>query len=132
MIKRQLLFIILVACILLNVSGYAKEPYRMGTTTAGFLEIGVGGAGIAMGDAYVAAAEDMSAIYWNPAGLALIEKNEAMFMYQPWLVDVSSMFAGAGLYIPRIGTLAIGLAGLNYGNIDVDRKSTRLNSSHYS
>jgi hypothetical protein len=91
----------------------------MGTTTAGFLEIGVGGAGIAMGDAYVAAAEDMSAIYWNPAGLALMENNEAMFMYQPWLVDVNSMFAGAGLYIPRLGTLAIGLAGLNYGNIDV-------------
>ncbi|MBN1480873.1 PorV/PorQ family protein [candidate division KSB1 bacterium] len=119
MIKRHLFLIILTFFLLLNVQGYAKEPYRMGTTTAGFLEIGIGGAGIAMGDAYVAAAQDMSAIYWNPAGLALMERNEAMFMYQPWVVDVSSMFAGAGLYIPRIGTLAIGLFGLNYGNIDV-------------
>jgi hypothetical protein len=119
MIKRHLLFIILALFILMNISGYAKEPYRMGTTTAGFLEIGVGGAGIALGDAYVASAQDMSAIYWNPAGLALMENNEAMFMYQPWLVDVNSMFAGAGLYLPRIGTLAIGLFGLNYGNIDV-------------
>jgi hypothetical protein len=118
MIKRQLLFIILAFLLLVNVS-HAREPYRVGTTTAGFLEIGVGGAGIAMGDAYVASANDMSAIYWNPAGLALMERNEAMFMYQPWVVDVNSMFAGAGLYIPTVGTIAIGLFGLNYGDMDV-------------
>ncbi len=118
MIKRKL-FIILAILALSSVVGLSKEPYRMGTTTAGFLEIGVGGAGIAMGDAYVASASDMSAIYWNPAGLALIKNNEALFMYQPWVVDVNTMFAGFGLSLPRIGTIAVGIFGMNYGNIDV-------------
>ena len=118
MIKRNL-FQIVAMLALLSTVGIAKEPYRMGTTTAGFLEIGVGGAGIAMGDAYVASANDMSAIYWNPAGLALVESNEALFMYQPWVVDVSTMFAGYALSLPRIGTIGLGIFGMNYGNIDV-------------
>ena len=57
---------------LMSISSFAQEPYRVGTTSASFLEIGIGGAGIAMGDAYVASAGDLSAIYWNPAGLALL------------------------------------------------------------
>jgi hypothetical protein len=119
MIKRHLFFILIVFLVLAAGSSQAKEPYRMGTTTAGFLEIGVGGAGIAMGDAYVASAHDMSAIYWNPAGLAQIRSNEALFMYQPWVVDVNTMFVGAGVTLPTLGTLALGVFGMNYGNMDV-------------
>ncbi len=118
MIKRNIVHILVVLA-LLSAVGMAKEPHRMGTTSAGFLEIGVGGAGIAMGDAYVASATDMSAIYWNPAGLALVKSNEALFMYQPWVVDVSSMFAGYALSLPRLGTFGLGIFGMNYGNIDV-------------
>ena len=117
--KRHILIFIITFLVLCNLPGVAKEPYRMGTTTAGFLEIGVGGAGIAMGDAYVASARDMSAIYWNPAGLALLENNEALFMYQPWVVDVNTLFAGAGITMPTIGTIAVGVFGINYGDIDV-------------
>ena len=43
---------------------------RYGTTTANFLEIGVGSRATSMGDAYVAVANDVSSIYWNPAGLS--------------------------------------------------------------
>ena len=103
----------------MSISSFAQEPYRVGTTSASFLEIGIGGAGIAMGDAYVASAGDLSAIYWNPAGLALLKSNEALFMYQPWVVDVNSMFSGFALPIPGVGTIALGVFGLNYGDIDV-------------
>ncbi len=119
MLKRHRLIIILTFIILMSYPSLAQEPYRVATTSAGFLEIGVGSAGIAMGDAYVASANDISAIYWNPAGLALLESNEALFMYQPWVVDVNSMFAGFGLPLPGIGTIAVGIFGLDYGNIDV-------------
>ena len=119
MLKQHPISIILTLIILMSYPSLAQEPYRVGTTSAGFLEIGVGSAGIAMGDAYVASAHDMSAIYWNPAGLAHIKTNEALFMYQPWVVDVNSMFAGFGLSLPQIGTIAVGIFGLDYGDIDV-------------
>jgi hypothetical protein len=40
-------------------------------------------------------------------------------MYQPWVVDVSTMFAGYAISLPRIGTIGLGIFGMNYGNIDV-------------
>ncbi len=118
MIDKCLRIVLLLALIGLSTAGQAREPYRMGTTTANFLEIGIG-AGNAMGDAVVASATDLSAIYWNPAGLAWMEESQAMFMYQPWVVDVNSAFAGFGLVMPTIGTISFAVFGLSYGDIDV-------------
>ena len=72
---------------------------RYGTTTANFLEIGIGSRATSMGDAYVAVANDVS-IYWNPAGLSNAQLS-ALFMVQPWLVDVDMLFAG-GAVVPKI------------------------------
>jgi hypothetical protein len=45
-----------------------------GTTSAEFLLLGAGARGTALGGAYGAMANDVSALYYNPAGIALIEK----------------------------------------------------------
>jgi len=108
-----------IACLIATQSLIAQQPYRVGTTTANFLEIGVGSAGNAMGEAYVSMTNDLSSIYWNPAGLAFVRQNEAQFMYQPWLVDISTQFAGAAMMIPRIGTVAASVFYMNYGEMDV-------------
>lgn len=92
---------------------------RAGTATANFLEIGFGSAGSAMGDAYVSLAEDLSAMYWNPAGLGYMDKSEAQFTIQPWIVDINTSFVGVGLALPRIGTLALGITQVGYGDMPV-------------
>ncbi len=97
----------------------AQEPYRMGTTAGNFLELGYGSAGSAMGDAYVAMATDLSSAYWNPAGLAFMKEHEAQFVYQPWLVNINTAFAGAGFVVPSVGTLALSIIYTDYGNMDV-------------
>ncbi len=95
------------------------QKSRVGTATANFLEIGMGSAGCAMGDAYVSLATDLSAIYWNPAGLGYMEKSEAQFTIQPWVVDINTSFAGVGLVLPSVGTLALGITQIGYGDMDV-------------
>lgn len=113
---------IILLLVLLLVSqeiGFAQKPYRIGTTAANFLEIGIGSAGVSLGDAYTAWVSDLSAMYWNPAGLARIGENEAMFVYQPWVADINSIFAGFGVNVPTVGTVAIGIFGLDYGDIEV-------------
>mgnify|MGYP001469404922 CR=1 FL=1 len=94
-------------------------PHRNGTTAMNFLEIGFGSSGLAMGEAYVSMAEDISAIYWNPAGLAFMKHSEVQFSIQPWVVDINTSFAGAGMVIPSLGTIAVGLIYLDYGQMDV-------------
>ena len=106
-------------CILV-MNGFAQQkPTRVGTTIASFLEYGYGSAGIALGDAYVSMVDDISAIYWNPAGLAFMKQNEAQFIHQPWLVDISSTFAAVGLVLPDVGTVALGFIHAGYGDMDV-------------
>jgi len=97
----------------------ANAPNRVGTTTANFLEIGFGSAGIAMGDAYVSVANDLSSAYWNPAGLAFMQHNEAQFMVQPWVLDVNSSFAAVGVPLPGIGTFALDIVYMGYGDMEV-------------
>jgi len=119
MYLKNLKYTILLFLVLLLVDVHAQKPYRMGTTAASFLEIGVGSIGISMGDAYTASAYDLSSIYWNPAGLANMESNEALFVYQPWLADINSLFAGFSILVPGVGTLGLSIFGMDYGDIEV-------------
>jgi len=97
----------------------SQSPTRVGTTVASFLEYGYSSAGNAMGDAYVGVAHDLSSIYWNPAGGAYMTKNEVYFLYQPWLADIKTSHVAAGVVVPRIGTFAIGMISVNFGDMSV-------------
>ena len=116
--KRKTVHIILTV-LLMTLTVFAQKPYRVGTTAANFLEIGYGTSGIAMGDAYVSSVKNVSAIYWNPAGLAFIHKNEAIFAYQPWVADISTAFVATGIRIAGIGTLGLHIIHAGYGDIPV-------------
>jgi len=112
------LYIIITIALLLNV-GFGKEIHRYGTTAMNVLEIGVGSAPVAMGEAYVAVAKDLSAIYWNPAGLASLKNSGFQFMLQPWIVDINILFASGAIVVPRIGTFGLSILQTGYGEMDV-------------
>jgi len=95
------------------------QIYRYGTTAANFLEIGIGSAPSAMGEAYVAMTGDLSSVYWNPASIAYLDKNQFTFMYQPWVVDINTSFVSAGVVVPRVGVFALSLTQIGYGNMKV-------------
>lgn len=46
-----------------------------------YLKMGVGARALGMGSAFTAVANDSTAAFWNPAGLAKLKKNEASFMH---------------------------------------------------
>ncbi len=117
--RRNHIYIILLWAISITSVYSSQKPIRVGTTAANFLEYGYGTAGCAMGDAYVSMARDLSAIYWNPAGLGYMNQNEAMFVYQPWLVDINTTFTAAGIVLHNIGTLSFGLINVDYGEMEV-------------
>src|SRR5471032_2639582 len=86
-----------------------------GTTAAEVLKFGVGARAIGMGEAYTAQADDVSSLYWNPAGLALMRERQASFMYDQLYQDLK--FSNAAIGIPlENGALAGSLSYLNYGS----------------
>ena len=112
--------ILIIIAFLASTQLWAQKPYRVGTTAANFLEIGYGAAGNAMGDAYVTLVNDVSGLYWNPAGLAALQYNEVQLFHQPWIADISTNFLGVGLKLPRgYGILGLGLINVAYGDIEV-------------
>lgn len=113
-LKYTLLFILFFGMPL-----FSQEPSRVGTTAANFLELGYGTAGSAMGDAYVSIANDLSAIYWNPAGLAKLRHNQVMALYQPWVIDINSSMMSVGIHMPSLGTMALGIINVDYGEMEV-------------
>jgi hypothetical protein len=72
---------------------YAGSEDR-GTTTAAFLKIGIGARPSGMGGAFVAIADDLNALYWNPAGLAQITRNEFSATYLQWFEGINMQYLG--------------------------------------
>ena len=54
---------------------------NVATTAASFLEIGSGAKSLSMGGAFVSVANDVSALYWNPAGIVNIDRLSVQFYH---------------------------------------------------
>lgn len=78
-------------------------------TAAEFLTIGVGARPSGMGEACVALVDDVSSLYWNPAGLSYIKQREFIVMYSKMFPDVVSdmyySFVGFGVPVGGRGVL---------------------------
>jgi hypothetical protein len=83
------------------------------------LRMGVDARALSMGGAYVAVASDASAGYWNPAGLADIEKASLTAMYSADMAYDRSYNYFAFGYTFDFGT--VGISWLNSGIKDIDK-----------
>lgn len=92
-----------------NVSG-------VGTSAAAFLEIGVGARAAALGNAYTALANDPTALYWNPAGVAWASSMQVEIMQNNWIGERNHQFAG--IVVPLKGwnaSLGLSFITLDFG-----------------
>lgn len=69
----RLIPILALCAAVLTVSQTALAQVKAGTVTATFLELPVSARGMGMADALLPIADDVSAIYFNPAGLTQLE-----------------------------------------------------------
>ncbi len=83
-----------------------------------FVKIGVGAQQTALGEACIANPNDVTSLFWNPAGLTKIENIQTSFHYTKWIADLNIMSAAAGVRLGNIGVLALSYSFMNYGDID--------------
>ncbi|MCE1188044.1 MAG: PorV/PorQ family protein [Ignavibacteria bacterium] len=110
-------FIVLILLVITQISIHAQlfpilGGQRAGISTAQFLKIGVGGRAAAMGEAFVAVANDVSALYWNPAGLVQFPDNQVMFSHNSWVVDISHEFVGASYHLSDMDVIGASVIAL--------------------
>ncbi len=87
---------------------------KSGTTAGQFLKIPVGGRAIGMGGAYVAVANDVTSLYWNPAGLAHLDHPAAVnFSHTRWLAGTNFDFAAVGINTGMWGSFGLSYTALS-------------------
>jgi long-subunit fatty acid transport protein len=104
---------------------------RAGISTAQFLKIGVGGRAAALADAFVAISNDASALYWNPAGLVGIKRNEVIFSHNEWVADIKHEFIGAAYKLSSNDVLGISFTSLHMDDMPVTTEVMPFGTGEY-
>ena len=81
--------------LILLITASALFAQTAGKSGLSFLKVGFNARNIAMGDFGVATANDVSALYYNPALLADYTSSQLTFTHNQWIQDVSSEMIGA-------------------------------------
>ncbi len=97
------------ACLSAQTAKYSNE----------FLNVGVGARSLGMGRAFVANAGDVTAAYWNPAGMVnLAGKHEAALMHAQYFAGIAK-FDYLGAASRPDDRSAVGISLLRYGVDDI-------------
>jgi len=121
---KNLFLVISIFILILQSAAFSGEVTKTGTTAAKFLSIGIGPRANAMGGAFTSLANDASAMYWNPAGIALLNQFEGIFTYTNLFVDIKLNYAGFVIPVGDFGTLGVNATILDYGEMEI---TTELN-----
>src|ERR1044072_5856928 len=109
-VKRQIALAGLGALLLLPGLAQADIFEKVGTCGGQFLKIGVGARGAGMGGAFVAMADDATAVFWNAAGIARVdpEKSQLSMNHANWPADLSFDQVGYVFHMKKIpGAFAV-------------------------
>ncbi|MBU1487689.1 PorV/PorQ family protein [bacterium] len=104
-----------------SLSSQASEE-KVGTSAASFLKIGIGARASGMGGASCALADDPTAIYWNPAGLAGIWSRQLTYGHNIWFKETTTGFLG---FVHPFTDFSLGL-GIDYLRMGEAEKTTEL------
>lgn len=115
--KTKNIIVLVLLLTLCLTTAYAGNSKRIGTAGGQELLIPIGSRGTAMGGAVVANSSGLEAIYWNPAGLALLEGSEAMFSHLPYIADMDVNFGAIGTTISGFGTIAFSAKAVSVGDM---------------
>ncbi|MFZ1288949.1 MAG: PorV/PorQ family protein [Melioribacteraceae bacterium] len=120
---KNKILIVFTLIILANSNLFSQEfisdVSKRGTTAAPFLSIAQGSRSMGMGSAFVAAADDPSALYWNPAGITKVEGTGFIVDHTQWIADVKYDFIGLTYNLGPLGAIGMSFTTSNIGDMKV-------------
>ena len=95
------------------------EVTKVGTTAAQFLKIDVSPRGAAIGGAFVAIANDASALYWNVAGISRLGQNDVLFAHTNWIADIGFNYGAVVVSLDENNAVGASITSLTMGDMEV-------------
>lgn len=106
---KKLIFIATLFSPPLLFAGITKEDAGRADS---FLNFAGSARSLSMGQAFSAVADDSSAVYWNPAGLRLLDRKDIVTMYSTLQQDTNFGFLSYGQPTQNLGTFGVGIVNL--------------------
>jgi hypothetical protein len=131
------LMVALTLCIVLFPSAASAQlvpnlgGQRAGISAFQFLKIGVGGRGVALGESFVALANDASALYWNPAGLTQFSENQVFATHTDYLVDIRHQFLGIVYHLSRTDHVGASVTSLHMDDMEITTETQPFGTGKY-
>lgn len=118
---KNIIKLILVFTLLLAFTNvFAGGGVRTGTAGASQLLIPVGPRGIAMGESVISNAKGVEALFWNPAGVSLMQNNaDVLFSHMNYIADIGVEYGAVAANFEGFGVLALSIKSLSIGDIPV-------------
>ncbi len=124
---KKILFFILI----ISFGKIIAQNPNLGTTGAQFLQLPVGARAEAMGCAIVAFADDASAIFWNPSGIAKVKNVQAHFSYMNWF-DLFDFNAASVVYnAGDLGTFGASMILFTTGKMEITTEEEPNGTGRY-
>ncbi len=125
-----------VLCAVTVVSAWGQLVPNLGGQRAGisafqFLKLGVGARGEAMGESFVAVANDASALYWNPAGLVQFTGDQVLVSHTDYVVDIKHDFLGAVHHLSETDAIGIAASSLHMADMEITTETQPFGTGRY-
>jgi len=104
---------------------------RAGISAFQFLKIGVGARGVAMGESFVAVANDASALYWNPAGLVQFTADQAIAAHTEYVIDIKHDFFGLVYHLDDQNAVGASFVSLHMQDMEVTTETQPFGTGRY-
>lgn len=103
-----------------NSKLFAQEGNtKVGTTAANFLQLEIGARAIGLGGAYVALADDATGLFWNSAGIGLVENGNAVYQFGSRYADISHHYAGLVYSIGNDDKIGLMVNYVDIGDMEI-------------
>lgn len=89
---------------------------RSGQAAMPFLRLGAGARTMAMADAGISLRGDAAALFYNPAGMAYVDKRSVMLCNMNWLMDTAIQSGAFAINLGNLGTFGVSAMFFNYGD----------------
>jgi hypothetical protein len=103
---------------------------KIAQTGMKWMSIPVGARGSALGGAYTAMASDASAIFWNPAGMAISGANRVFLNQTQWIADIKVDAAALSFNTGRWGVLAASFEQVGWGTFHGTRRDPNASAGY--
>ena len=116
--KNKIFSILFLVIIMFSIPAVGQ---KVGTTSFQFLSVMADARGTAMAGAFSSIANNSEAVYWNPAGLTLVDNFDFSVSYLRWFFDINHYSFAAAYNLNDFGTVAVEGLYTDIGQIEVTR-----------